>query len=114
MSEQLYQYQDLSDETQANARRIFINFYIKQLSDDNLEIIDQYADDKDMAMINHLMEENNYMTIDKLAELAETELSSSFDRILADLKMEYNKNGENQTDWAVWDNQIHAELPKED
>ena len=113
-SEQLYQYQDLSDEAQVNARRTFINFYIHQLRDDNLEIIDQYADDKDMAMINHLLEENSYLTIDKLSELAEKELSRSFDKILSDLKMEYNNNGQNQTNWDEWDNDIHATLPKED
>lgn len=114
MSEQLYQYQDLSTEAQANARRTFINFYIHQLRDDNLEIIDQYADDKDMAMINHLLEENGYLTIDKLSVLAETELSSSFNNILADLKMQYNTNGQNQVNWDEWDNEIQANLPKED
>ena len=65
-------------------------------------------------MINHLLEENNFQTVDALLPLCERMVSSSFDRILKRLNMQYNLNGESQVNWDQWTQSLHTKLPVED
>ena len=54
MSEQLVDYASLSDEAREQARKDFAKYYIRQFKIDNLEEVSNLADDRDLAMINHL------------------------------------------------------------
>lgn len=114
MSEQLVDYNELSDEAKKEARKEFIVYYIRQFKDDSLEEVSNLADDRDLAMINHLLEENNFQTVDALVPLCERMVSSSFDQILQKLNMKYNLNGESETNWDQWTQSLHTKLPVED
>lgn len=114
MSEKLVAYKDLSADAQKKARLAFMNFYIRQLRSDNLEVVSAKANDEDMANINHLLEENNYLTIDKLVELAERMVPSQFDAVLNSLDMQYQSDGTTSSSWNSWMNKIHQGLPVED
>lgn len=114
VSEQLVDYASLSDEAKAEARKNFMVYYIHQFKGDNLEEVSNLADDRDLAMINHLLEENNFQTVDALLPLCERMVSSSFDRILKRLNMQYNLNGESQVNWDQWTQSLHTKLPVED
>ncbi|HIX34887.1 MAG TPA: hypothetical protein H9856_00480 [Candidatus Limosilactobacillus merdigallinarum] len=114
MSEDLMAYKALSVDAQKQARVDFMNFYIRQLRSDNLEVISAKADDEDMANINHLLEENQYLTIDKLVELAEQMVSSQFDAILNSLDIKYHDDGTASSSWNDWMEKIHQGLPVED
>ena len=114
VSEQLVDYASLSDEAKAEARKNFMVYYSHQFKGDNLEEVSNLADDRDLAMINHLLEENNFQTVDSLVPLCERMVSSSFDRILQRLNMQYNLNGESQINWDRWTQSLHTKLPVED
>lgn len=114
MSEQLVDYDSLSDEAKDHARKNFITFYVHQFKEDNLEVVSSLADDEDLAMINHLIGENNFQTVDQLVPLCEQMVKSSFDHVLSKLSMKYNQNGETENSWSVWEREIHAQLPIED
>ena len=114
VSEQLVDYASLSDESKAEARKNFMVYYIHQFKGDNLEEVSNLADDRDLAMINHLLEENNFQTVDTLVPLCERMVSSSFYRILQRLNMQYNLNGESQINWDRWTQSLHTKLPVED
>lgn len=114
MSEDLVAYKDLSADAQKQARLDFMNFYIRQLRADNLEVVSARANDEDMANINHLLEENSYLTIDKLVELSEEMVSSQFDAVLNSLDMQYHDDGTTSSSWNEWMAKIHQGLPVED
>lgn len=114
MSEQLVDYASLSDEAKEQARKDFAKYYIRQFKIDNLEEVSNLADDRDLAMINHLLEENSFKTVEALIPLCERMVSSSFDRILLRLNMQYNLNGESEQTWDQWTQSLHTKLPVED
>ena len=114
MSENLVTYKDLSADAKKQARLDFMNFYIRQLRLDNLEVVSASANDEDMANINHLLEENQYLTADKLVELAERMVPSRFDAVLNDLSMQYHADGTSASSWDDWMQKIHQGLPVED
>lgn len=114
VSEQLVDYAALSADAKQQARKSFINYYVRGFKDDNLEVVSNLADDRDLAMINHLVGENNFQTVDQLIPLCERMVPSSFDNILAKLDMKYNQNGEPEKNWDAWEQAIHAGLPVED
>lgn len=114
VSEQLVDYASLSDEAKKHARNNFVTFYVRQFKSDNLEVVSSQADDPDLAMINHLIGENNFQTVDQLVPLCEQMVQGSFDRVLTKLSMKYNQNGETEKSWATWGREIHAQLPVED
>lgn len=114
VSEQLVDYASLSDEAKEHARKTFIAFYVAQFKEDNLEVVSSLADDRDLAMINHLIGENNFQTVEQLVPLCEQMVKGSFDSVLGKLSMQYNQNGETAKPWATWEREIHAQLPIED
>lgn len=114
MSKQSLDYSSLSTEAQKQARVHFIAYYIRQYKGDNLEEISSLADDRDLAMINHLLEENGFQTADALVPLCERMVAPSFDRVLAKLDMKYNSNGSPEQAWNDWAKSLHAQLPVED
>ncbi|KRM81464.1 hypothetical protein FC35_GL000065 [Limosilactobacillus coleohominis DSM 14060] len=114
VSEQLVNYTDLTADAQKRARQDFINYYVREFKNDNLEVISNLADDRDLAMINHLLGENSYQTVDQLAPLSARMVGSSFDRVLAKLDMKYQPNGEAAKTWTAWEKAIHEQLPVED
>ncbi len=114
VSEQLVDYSSLSDEAKNHAREDFITFYIQQFKADNLEVVSNLADDQDLAMVNHLIGENNFQTTDQLVPLCERMVPGSFDRILESLGVEFNQDGEPEQTWNAWERAIHASLPVED
>lgn len=114
MSEELVKYADLSADAKQHARDGFIHYYVRGFKGDDLEVVSSLADDRDMSMINHLLEENNFQTVDQLSQLAERMLPSSFDNIIESLDMKFNLNGEPEKTWVAWEQAIHAQLPVED
>ncbi|KRN58309.1 hypothetical protein [Limosilactobacillus secaliphilus] len=114
MSDKLVAYKDLSADAKKQARLDFMNFYIRQLRLDNLEVVSANASDEDMANINHLLEENQYLTIDKLVELAERMVPNLFDAVESSLDMQYHTDGTTAESWNEWMQKIHQGLPVED
>ncbi|WP_295730971.1 hypothetical protein [uncultured Limosilactobacillus sp.] len=114
MSEQLVDYATLDDEAKEQARQDFINYYVRQFKVDNLEVISSLADDRDLAMVNHLLEENRYQTVDQLIPLCERMVANSFDLLIDKLGAQFQLNGEPQQTWSAWEQAIHDQLPVED
>lgn len=115
MSENAFGFNDLTNEAQDTALASFAKHYVRQYKQDNLEIIDALAnDDEAVAMINQFLEENQYLTIDKLAELSLAMVKPSYVTILSDLNAQFDENGEPIEDWDVWMREEHAQLPRED
>lgn len=114
VGEQLVNYEELAGEVQKQARESFISYYVRQFKDDNLEVISNLADDRDLAMINHLVGENNYQTVDQLVPLCERMVAGSFDNVISKLGVQFQTNGEPKQTWTAWEQAIHAKLPVED
>lgn len=114
VSEEFQTYKELSDDAKKQARHDFMDYYIRGFRNDNLELISSLADDRDLAMINHLLGENRFQTIDQLIPLCEGMVKSRFDAILSDIDMKYSPDGDSKQAWSAWEQELHDKLPVED
>lgn len=115
MSEDTFGFNELTDAAQDNALETFAKYYVRQYKQDNLEIIDALAgDDEAVAMINQILEENNYLTVAKLAAMSISMVKSCYVKILNELSARFDADGEPVKTWAEWMQSEHAKLPQED
>lgn len=115
MSEDTFGFNELTDAAQDNALETFAKYYVRQFKQDNLEIIDALAgDDEAVAMINQILEENNYLTVAKLAAMRISMVKSCYVKILNELSARFDADGEPVKAWAEWMQSEHAKLPQED
>jgi hypothetical protein len=115
MSEDTFGFNELTDAAQDNALETFAKYYVRQFKQDNLEIIDALAgDDEAVAMINQILEENNYLTVAKLAAMSISMVKSCYVKILNELSARFDADGEPVKAWAEWMQSEHAKLPQED
>ena len=90
MSEDTFGFNELTDAAQDNALETFAKYYVRQYKQDNLEIIDALAgDDEAVAMINQILEENNYLTVAKLAAMSISMVKSCYVKILNELSARF-------------------------
>ena len=91
MSEDTFGFNELTDAAQDNALETFAKYYVRQYKQDNLEIIDALAgDDEAVAMINQILEENNYLTVAKLAAMSISMVKSCYVKILNELSARFD------------------------
>ena len=115
MSEDNICLNELTDAAQDNALETFAKYYVRQYKQDNLEIIDALAgDDEAVAMINQILEENNYLTVAKLAAMSISMVKSCYVKILNELSARFDADGEPVKTWDEWMQSEHAKLPLED
>lgn len=115
MSEDTFGFNELTDAAHDNALETFAKYYVRQYKQDNLEIIDALAgDDEAVAMINQILEENNYLTVAKLAAMSISMVKSCYVKILNELSARFDADGEPVKTWAEWMQSEHAKLPQED
>ena len=115
MSEDTFGFNELTDAAQDNALETFAKYYVRQYKQDNLEIIYALAgDDEAVAMINQILEENNYLTVAKLAAMSISMVKSCYVKILNELSARFDADGEPVKTWAEWMQSEHAKLPQED
>lgn len=115
MSENTFGFNELTDAAQDNALKTFAKYYVRQYKQDNLEIIDALAnDDEAVAMINQILEENNYLTEAKLADMSIAMVKSCYVKILNELSARFDEDGEPIESWETWMQSEHAKLPQED
>ncbi len=67
-----------------------------------------------MMMINQILEENNYLTVAKLAAMSISMVKSCYVKILNELSARFDADGEPVKTWAEWMQSEHAKLPQED
>lgn len=114
MSAKGIDFADLSDEAKKTALDSFADFYVAGFKADDLEIINVNANDEDMAMINHLIAENKFMTNDNLKQVSLSRTKRNYLNVINTLDMTYTKDGQPVEDWVEWTRKHRESEPSED
>ncbi|WP_283583208.1 hypothetical protein [Limosilactobacillus difficilis] len=114
MSAEGLSFADLSEEAQKTALDSFADFYVAGFKADDLEIINMNANDEDMAMINHLIGENKFMTNDNLKEVSLARTKQNYLNVIKSLDMTYTQDGQPSESWVKWTREHRKSEPSED
>ena len=104
-------FNELTDEAKASAQKSFVTYYIRHFKQTDMEVLTGVASDSELAMINHVLEENNFLTVDALVDLSQSLVGGLFAKVLAKTGMEFAANGHPETSWEDWQAARHAQLP---
>lgn len=115
VSEQGLHYGELSADAKETALKSFINYYVDQYRNENLEILGSKVSNGVMGTINEVLHLNGFMGHNELAAESYRLSKPAYEKILGQLdNVLYQDDGEPMTDWDdSWENQ-EEQLPHED
>lgn len=115
VSEEGLRYSDLSATAQEHALKSFINYYVKQYRQGNLEILGAKVSNGVMGTINETLNLNKFMDHSALVAESYRLSKSAYVEIMKQLTdVRYQEDGEPVVDWdAAWEKQ-EEQLPSED
>lgn len=115
MSEEGLRYSDLSATAQEHALKSFINYYVKQYRQGNLEIMGAKVSNEVMGTINETLNLNKFMDHSALVAESYRLSKSAYVEIMKQLTdVRYQEDGEPVVDWdTAWEKQ-EEQLPSED
>lgn len=111
MSEKLFKFDQLSEQSQENSVKGFSKFFVKMYRDRNMELISQDINNSFLWDIDREVYRNRFESIEHAAKDTVKYCSRNYREILKDLDINFLANGTSELPWEDWYQAKYDKVP---